>query len=55
MKLADLAANLRAKRGGILHDALIAATAIKQFASLVYSQDKDLQRYGKDIKICELP
>jgi predicted nucleic acid-binding protein len=54
-EIADLAANLRAKRGGRLPDALIAATAINQSASLAYSQDKDLQRYGKDIKICELP
>ena len=54
-EIADLAANLRAKRGGRLPDALIAATAINQSASFVYSQDKDLQRYGNDIKICELP
>ncbi len=54
-EIADLAANLRAKRGGRLPDALIVATAINQSVSLVYSQDKDLQRYGKDIKICELP
>lgn len=54
-EIADLAANLRSKRGGRLPDALIAATAISQSVSIVYSQDKGLQRYGKDIKICELP
>jgi predicted nucleic acid-binding protein len=54
-EIADLAANLRAKRGGRLPDALIVATAISQSARLVYSQDKDLQRYDKDIKIYELP
>lgn len=54
-EIADLAANLRAKRGGKLPDALIVATAINQSADLVYSEDKDLQRFTKDIKICELP
>ena len=54
-EIADLAANLRAKRGGKLPDASIVATAINQSASLVYSQDKDLQRYSQDIKISELP
>jgi predicted nucleic acid-binding protein len=53
-EIADLAANLRAKRGGRLPDALIVATAINQEASTVYSQDKDLQRYNKDIQIREL-
>jgi len=53
-EIADLAANLRAKRGGRLPDALIVATAINQEASVVYSQDKDLQRYNQDIKISEL-
>ena len=53
-EIADLAANLRAKRGGRLPDALIVATAINQSANLTYSQDKDLQRYGKEITICEL-
>lgn len=53
-EIADLAANLRAKRGGRLPDALIAATAINQSASFMYTQDKDLQRYNQDIKICEL-
>lgn len=55
LEIADLAANLRAKRGGRLPDALIAATAINQSANVAYSQDKDLQRYNKDIKISELP
>jgi predicted nucleic acid-binding protein len=54
-EIADLAANLRAKRGGRLPDALIVATALNQTANLVYSQDKDLQRFNKDIKISELP
>jgi predicted nucleic acid-binding protein len=53
--IADLAANLRAERGGKLPDALIVATALNQTANLVYSQDRDLQRFNKDIKICELP
>jgi predicted nucleic acid-binding protein len=54
-EIADLAANLRAKRGGRLPDALIVATALNQAANIVYSQDIDLQRFNKDIKICELP
>ncbi|MCJ7763338.1 PIN domain-containing protein, partial [Candidatus Bathyarchaeota archaeon] len=54
-EIADLAANLRAKRGGRLPDALIVATALNQAVNCVYSQDKDLQRFNKDIKICELP
>jgi predicted nucleic acid-binding protein len=54
-EIADLAANLRAKRGGKLPDALIVATALNQKADVVYSQDKDLQRFNKDTKICELP
>ncbi len=53
-EIADLAANLRAKRGGKLPDALIIATALNQEANLVYSQDKDLQRFNKDTKISEL-
>jgi predicted nucleic acid-binding protein len=54
-EIADSAANLRAKRGGRLPDALIVATALNQTADQIYSQDKDLQRYNKDIKINELP
>jgi len=54
-EIADLAANLRARRDGRLPDALIVATALNQAADIVYSQDKDLQRFNKDIKICELP
>jgi predicted nucleic acid-binding protein len=53
-EIADLAANLRAKRGGKLPDALIAATALNQQANILYSQDKDLQRYNQEIKISEL-
>jgi predicted nucleic acid-binding protein len=41
-EIADLAANLKANRGGKLPDTLIVATAIKQKAEIVYSQDKDL-------------
>ena len=54
-EVADLAANLRAKRGGRLPDALIVATALDQSANIVYSEDRDLQRFNKDIKICQLP
>jgi len=54
-EIADSAANLRAKRGGRLPDALIVATALNQTADQVYSQDKDLQCFNKDIKINELP
>jgi len=54
-EIADLAASLRAKRGGRLPDALIVSTALSQAADCVYSQDKDLQRFNKDIKIYELP
>jgi len=53
-KIADLAASLRAKRGGKLPDALIVATAIDQAANLIYSQDKNLQRFNEDIKILKL-
>jgi predicted nucleic acid-binding protein len=54
-EIADLAAKLRAQRGGRLPDALIVVTALSQAASVVYSYDKDLQRFSKDIKISELP
>jgi predicted nucleic acid-binding protein len=54
-EIADIAANLSAKRGGKLPDALIVATALNQASGIVYSQDKDFQRFSKDIKICELP
>lgn len=53
-EIADLAANLHSKRGGKLPDALIISTALNQEANVVYSQDKDLQRFNKDIKISEL-
>jgi len=53
-EIADLAASLRAKRGGKLPDALIAAMAINQAANLIYSQDEDLQRFNEDIKVCGL-
>ena len=54
-EIADLAANLRAKKGGRLPDALILATAINQKADVIYSQDKDLQRFNKEIRVCQLP
>ncbi len=50
-EIADLAANLRAKRGGKLPDAFIVATAIGKAANLIYSQDEDLQRLNEDIKV----
>ncbi len=53
-EIADLAAELRAKRGGKLPDAIIVATAVNQGASIVFSQDKDLQRFNSDVKISEL-
>ena len=53
-KIADMAASLKAKKGGKLSDALIAATAINQAANFIYSQDEDLQRFGEDIKILKL-
>lgn len=54
-EIADLAASLRAKRRGTLPDALIVATALNQEADILYSEDKDLQRFEKDIKVCSLP
>lgn len=54
LEIADLAANLRAKRGGKLPDALIVATAINQAANFIYSQDENLQRFNDDIKILKL-
>lgn len=54
-EIADLAASLRAKRGGKLPDALIVATALNQASDIVYSEDKDLQRFNEDIRVCELP
>lgn len=53
-EIADLAAQLRAKRGGILSDALIIAAAIKTGAQAIYSQDKDLMRFNKDLQIIKL-
>jgi len=54
LEIADLAASLRAKRGGKLPDALIVATAIDQAANFIYSQDEDLQRFNEDIKVLKL-
>jgi len=53
-KIADLAASLRAKRGGRLPDALIAATSIDEAVNLIYSQDEDFQRFSEDIKVLKL-
>ena len=53
-EIADLAANLRAKRGGRLPDALIVATALSQKADCLYSEDKDLQRFKEEIKIMKI-
>jgi predicted nucleic acid-binding protein len=54
-EIADLAANLRAQSGGRLPDALILATAINQKAPIIYSQDKELQRFNKEIQVYQLP
>jgi predicted nucleic acid-binding protein len=53
-EIADLAASLRAKRGGRLPDALIVATALNQEVDLIYSQDKDLKRFDKEIKLSDI-
>jgi len=53
-EIADLAAQLRAKRGGRLPDALIVATAIKEGAQAIYSQDEDLMRFNKDLRVVKL-
>ena len=53
-EIADIAASLRARRGGRLPDALIVATAINQAVGLVYSQDEGLLRLSEDIKILKL-
>jgi predicted nucleic acid-binding protein len=53
-EVADIAAQLRAKSGGKLPDALIVATAISHGVDVLYSQDKDLQRYNRDINISQL-
>ncbi len=52
--IADLAARLRARRGGKLPDALIVATAVEKNAEIFYSQDDDLKRFGRDIKVAKL-
>jgi len=53
-EIADLAASLRAKRGGKLPDALIVATAIDRAANFIYSQDEDLHRFNEDIRVSKL-
>jgi len=52
-EIADLAANLKAKRGGQLPDALIVATAVNQKAECIYSEDQDMQRF-QEIKVFNL-
>ena len=53
-EIADLAARLRAKRGGRLPDAIVVATAISQKAELIYSQDEELWRFREDIEISKI-
>ena len=54
-EIADLAASLKTRKGGRLPDALIVATALNEKADMIYSQDKDLQRFNKDVSVCQLP
>ena len=54
-EVADLAARLRAEKGGKLPDSLIVATALNQAASVIISQDEDLQRFRENIKILSMP
>jgi len=54
-EVADLAARLRAEKGGKLPDSLIVATALNQAASFIISQDEDLQRFRENIKILSMP
>ena len=54
-EVADLAARLRAEKGGKLPDSLIVATALNQAASVIISQDEDLQRFRENIKIFSMP
>ena len=54
MEIVDVAARLRAERGGKLPDALIVATSINQEAKCIYSQNEDLRRYSEDITIMKL-
>lgn len=52
--ISDLAAKLRAKRGGRLPDALIVATAINRGAEILFSNDEDIKRFEEDIKVSKL-
>ncbi len=52
--IADLAAKLRARRGGRLPDAVIIATAMEKNAEIFYTQDEELNRFGRDIKVAKL-
>ncbi|MFQ6094567.1 MAG: type II toxin-antitoxin system VapC family toxin [Candidatus Bathyarchaeia archaeon] len=53
-EIADLAARLRAKKGGKLPDAIIVATAIDHRADVIYSQDEDLARFSEEVKISKI-
>jgi predicted nucleic acid-binding protein len=53
-EIADLAAKLRAQRGGRLPDALIVVTALNQGADKIFSEDADFQRFSKDISVNRL-
>jgi predicted nucleic acid-binding protein len=53
-EIADLATNLRAKRGGRLPDALIVAKALNQKADCLYTENKDLRRFNEEIEIFNL-
>lgn len=52
--ISDLAAKLRAERGGRLPDALIVATAVNRGAEVLLSNDEGLQRFGKYIEVSKL-
>ncbi|MEM4727371.1 MAG: PIN domain-containing protein [Candidatus Bathyarchaeia archaeon] len=52
--ISDLAAKLRAKRGGRLPDALIVATAINRGAEILFSNDENIKRFEEDIKVSKL-
>ena len=54
-EIADLSANLKAKIGGKLPDAIIVATALDQKADIIYTEDKDFKRFSHEIKTCNLP
>ena len=53
-EIADLAARLKAKRGGRLPATIVVATAIARDAELIYSEDEDLQRFNEDIRVLRI-